>query len=148
MSSNNINSALSQMKPKIGGKMPVQYKIQVNNIPPPQLKTIPTPANIHNLRQQVQHIMKTQNQPQKPRPQVLQSFGFQNQLSKIERMPNEKLNMLNLHFANKNIENDVYEFRINTFINNAKKGIILNSEFIKDADKQRVLNELKNYFYN
>lgn len=136
------------MKPKKGGTLPVQYKIQVNNIPPPQLKNIPTPTNIHTLRDQVNHMLKTQKQPQPKKTKAVQSFGFQNQTRKMERMPNEKLNMLNNHFDNKNIQNEVYEFRINHFVSNAKRGNILNSEFIKDSDKQRVLNELKNHFYN
>ena len=126
--------------------MPVQHKIQINNTQPPKLNQIPTRATSHNLRQQVSHILKYQQEP--PVNQRIESFGFDNQKPKIERMPNEKLNQLNLHFENKNMENDVYEFRITNFIDHAKKGDILNSEFIKDKDKARVLAELKNHFYN
>lgn len=135
------------MNPKVGGKMPVQHKIQIINP-----KTQPSPPQLNNtfftngsLRNQVSHIVNTPNQTNIY--QRSESLGFQNQQSKNARMPNAKLSQLNSHFENKNLGNDVYEFRVQSFIDNAKKGNILNAEFIKDEDKERVLNELKKHFY-
>lgn len=147
--STNINAALAQMNPKVGGKVPVQYKIQVNNTPPQPLSQLPSRSTSHNLHQQVRHILMAHQNQNSLKIDKPQQFGFDNQKPKIERdSSNKKMTALDSHFTNNNIENDVYEFRINNFITNAKNGKILNADFIRDNDKARVLAELKNHFYN